>query len=109
LFLLDTGAGTTIVLNAFGTVTDGAGVNTWKGGFSATIAGETPDQIQKFFCPSGTCSAADFASGRSVSSSQSGDFVADSTVPPVPEPGSLFLLGTGMASLAGLIRRKLAK
>jgi hypothetical protein len=110
IILFDTGVSTTASLNGFGTVTDGAGTNTWIGGFSAVYAGLTPEQIQLFFCPSGTCTPADFASGRSISSSQSGDFVASTNNnPPVPEPGSLLLLGTGLLSVSGLIRRKWAK
>jgi hypothetical protein len=107
MLLVDTATGTTIVLALSGTVTDGFGTSTWVGQFSVPLSGETPGQIQMFFCPSGTCTAADFSSGRSVTSSQSGDFVASATTPPVPEPGSLFLLGT--ASMASLIRRRLRK
>jgi hypothetical protein len=37
-----------------------------------------------------------------------GAIVGSGTVPPIPEPGTLGLLGTGMVGLAGLIRRKLS-
>lgn len=110
IVLFDMGASTTASLGGFGTVTDGLGTNTWTGGFSAVFAGLTPDQVQLFFCPSGTCTPADFASGRSLTSSQSGDFVAaTNNNPPVPEPASLLLLGTGLLGVSGLIRRKRTK
>jgi hypothetical protein len=37
-----------------------------------------------------------------------GPVIGDVSVSPVPEPTSLFLLGTGLATLAGFVRRKLA-
>ena len=60
----------------------------------------TPANIQRYFCPSGTCTAADFAAGRSISTPFSGNFFATT----VPEPqttalvlgGLLILLGSGM-------------
>jgi len=59
-----------------------AGSN-YNGGFSVFLTGllpngmrPTPQNIQLYFCPSGTCTAADFASGRSITSSESGSFTA---------------------------------
>jgi PEP-CTERM motif-containing protein len=90
-----------------------AGTN-YTGGFSQTFTGllpngtnPTPQNIQLYFCPSGgLCTAADFASGRSITSSQSGSFTA-SSIPAVPEPAtlSMSLLG-GLFVAAGMIRRK---
>jgi hypothetical protein len=77
IMLTDNATGTTVTLAASGTATDGAGVSTWQGLFQVPITGMFPSQIQQFFCPNGTC---DFASGMSLSSSQSGDFVAAVTV-----------------------------
>jgi hypothetical protein len=84
IILTKSGTGTTITFSVVGTVTDGAGSSTWVGQFTGMVANQSPSQIQSFFCPSGTCQAADFTSGRSVTMSQSGDFVAVPTVTNTP-------------------------
>ena len=72
-------AGTTIGFAVAGRTSD-TGVlglpsgSTYQGGFVGPLAGMSPAQAQLFFCPSGTCVAADFASGRSITTSQSGAF-----------------------------------
>jgi len=79
----------------------------YNGSFSQTLtallpngATPTPANIQLYFCPSGTCTAGDLTSGRSITSSQSGSFFA--TAASVPEPSALgtaalglFLIGIG--------------
>jgi hypothetical protein len=66
----------------------------------------TPENIQLFFCPSGTCTPTDFSSGRSITSSQSGTFSAVAP-PTVPEPSSIFLSATGIVMWLG--RRRFRK
>ena len=85
------------------------GGSTYSGGFSQTFTdtlpngtAPTPQNIQLYFCPSGTCTAADFASGRSITSSQSGSFTATSTAT-VPEPGTLLLTLLGGSFVAGSV------
>jgi len=79
-----------------------AGGSSYNGGFSETFTdllpngtAPTPQNIQLYFCPTGTCTAADFQSGKSITTSLSGSFTADS-LPPVPEPSTVVLSSLGM-------------
>jgi len=79
-----------------------AGGSTYSGGFSQTFTdvlpngtAPTPQNIQLFFCPGVVCTPADFASGRNVTTSQSGSFTATS----IPEPSSIFLGSLGVVML----------
>lgn len=75
--------GTTVTLTVSGTAADGAGgANPWTGQFTGVIAGQTPAQVQLFFCPSGTCTASDATSGRTISFAVSGDLKATAAAPP---------------------------
>lgn len=92
-----------------------AGGSTYIGGFSETItalpngAAPTPANIQLYFCPTGVCQPSDFASGKSITTSQSGGFTATEVV---PEPSSILLsalgaitmllLGTGLLKSLGI-------
>jgi len=88
----------------------------YSGGFSVFFTptlpngtAPTPENIQLYFCPDfvsngNACSAADFASGRTIMSSQSGTFTAASGVPE-PATISMSLLG-GLLVAAGSLRRK---
>jgi hypothetical protein len=76
--------------------------STYTGGFSEFFTAllpngnaPTPQNIQLYFCPSGTCVASDFSSGKSITSSQSGTFTASS----VPEPSSVVLSFIGILTL----------
>jgi len=81
-FLLTKSAdGTAITFTVFGKASDTgvAGLalgSNYEGAFVGPVANQSPVQIQLFFCPSGTCMAADFSSGKSLTSSQAADFVA---------------------------------
>jgi len=83
-----------------------AGGSNYSGGFSQTFTdtlpngtAPTPQNIQLYFCPSGTCTPADFASGRSLTSSQSGSFTASA----VPEPQTTALVLGGLLVLLGRV------
>ena len=85
--------------------------STYSGGFSVFFTDNlpngtapTPQNIQLYFCPTGTCTAGDFSSGKSITSSHSGSFTALSGVPE-PATFSMILLG-GLLVSAGSLRRK---
>jgi hypothetical protein len=86
--------------------------SSYKGGFSTFLSTFLPDgttpspaNIQHYFCPSFTCTAADFASDKSIVSSQSGSFSVIAS--PVPEPSSGVLSSMGIIMLlAGMVFRK---
>lgn len=99
LILTATASGTEANLSVMGVANDGTGAVPYVGEFQSPISGMTPGQLQLFFCPSGTCTAADFASGRSVTRSQSGDFVAAV----VPEPETTALVLGGLLVLLGRV------
>ena len=88
----------------------------YSGGFSQFFTqrlpngmAPTPDNIQLFFCPSGICQPADFTSGKSITTSQSGTFTA-TLASPTPEPssillsflGAILMLGTGLLKSCGI-------
>jgi hypothetical protein len=99
LVLTATASGTEANLSIRGTANDGTGAVPYVGEFQSPISGLTPGQIQLLFCPSGTCTPADFASGTSISRSQSGDFVASA----VPEPQTTALVLGGLLILLGRV------
>jgi len=80
--------------------------SSYTGGFSEFFTqllpngmAPTPQNIQLYFCPSGTCTPADFTSGRSITTSQSGTFTASA----VPEPGTTALMLGGILLLLGKV------
>jgi len=99
LVLTRTATGTEANLSVMGFANDGTGAVPYVGEFQSPIAGMTPGQLQLMFCPSGTCTPADFTSGVSVTRSQSGDFVANV----VPEPQTTALLLGGLLVLLGRV------
>jgi hypothetical protein len=103
--------GTALSIGLFGLASD-AGIAglplgaTWTGGFSATIPNLTPNQILHFFCPSGTCTAADVAASTVLHvDNVGGTFLSPPTA--VPEPGAASMLLIGIALVRfGHFRRK---
>jgi hypothetical protein len=91
-----------------------AGGSNYTGGFSMTFTdllpngmAPTPQNIQLYFCSSGACTAADFTSGKSITTSQSGSFTAfPSSTVPEPTTLSMSLLGGLFVAASRTIRRK---
>lgn len=86
--------GTTATLNVAGTVSDGTGTSTWTGRFGANFAG-SPLELQQQFEQNGQ-----------ISSTYAGDIRLQ--IAPIPEPGSMALMGFGLLGVAWLARRRAA-
>ena len=111
IILTRTSTGTSASFTVSGKASDtgNAGLasgSSYNGSFSQPLvqplpngAAPTPQNIQLYFCPSGTCTAADFSSGKSISTPFSGNFFA--TV--VPEPQTTALVLGGLLVLLGRV------
>ncbi len=82
IILTETATGTSAALAVAGTATDGSGISDVTGNFSATITGETPDELSSL---------------PSYTTTSSGTFVV-TAMSPVPEPRS-----TSLVIFAGLL------
>jgi len=103
VLLTRNGSNTNVSISLFGVATDGiGGLSDWTGGFSATIPGKTPLQLEQFFCGADAiCTAAEAAASPTlIVRSTSGSFV---TV--VPEPNTTIMLGAGLILLSLTLRR----
>jgi hypothetical protein len=101
-----TPTGTGVILAVGGTARDGTTPSNWSGNFTTSISGMTPLQIQEAFgCAAGQGPAACTHPTATIGSTFAGEFTA--TVTPVPEPGSIGLMGLGLIGLF-CIRKKIA-
>ena len=101
-----TPTGTGVVFALGGIARDGTTPSNWSGNFTTSISGMTPLQIQEAFgCVAGQGPAACTHPTATIGSTFAGEFTA--TVTPVPEPGSIGLMGLGLIGLF-CIRKKIA-
>ena len=91
--LTPTPTGITVTLAARGTASDGTSPDsTWIGSFTTQLPGITPFQIQQ-----------QVLAGQAITSTYSFELVATQ---PTAEVASMILMGTGLAVMAFLIRRR---
>jgi hypothetical protein len=105
-------AGTAVVFNPGAQITCGRAFTDTPAGTAVTFAGNNPAAPTGLINEvSGTClaSSSGYNGGTIVTGPGGGPVVGPGAPPPVPEPGTLLLLGTGLASFAGVIRRKLIR
>ena len=101
-----TPTGTGVVFALGGIARDGTTPSNWSGNFTTSISGMTPLQIQEAFgCVAGQGPAACTHPTATIGSTFAGEFTA--TVTPVPEPGSIGLMGLGLIGIF-YIRKKIA-
>jgi len=97
-FILTPGAGgTTVRLDAHGTVSDANGPSNWNGSFSANFANMTPLDVRNLFVSAGSLSSTTYAGSFGI------------TATPVPEPVTLSMLGLGLLGIALVSRRNSCK
>ena len=133
-FLFNTGTGLSLSLSNFSTADFGPGSASLLSGVNGG-AGKFTYGLVKFSTPTGTTSVTGLSfdilgmstsdllvnnkgnvvsvhycsPGSQINNCPSPTGFASSTPSSVPEPGTLGLLGTGLISLAGIVRRKIAR